>query len=438
MRRGSLAKNVRFLEPDSLMYNSANHMNDSASRKDCIDQGTIKTKNHIWVVLFLITGVVFIVGLLRQGLPVLYPFIQDEFGLSRTQVGLITSSLATGSVIAVMLSGRLIDILGPKRIITIGMLAITTFFLAFPIVDSYLLILGLLVIIGIFSSPFSPATTKAVIDWCPIKIRASAMSITRMGIPAAGALAAAVLPALAVAFGWRIAAVGVGLLILIISVAFIFLYRDAPRDFGTTKKFDLTTFYAILRNRRLLMTMIWGFISTGFQMVVMTYFMLFLIEKLEFSSIIAGGALALAQVISIIARVSWGTISDFVFGGRRIMVLAFSGFLTILWMLWVSSIGEGVANITIYLIAIVMGISTLSWQGVFLASIGEQADSEQRGATLGVTFGLVQIGQIVVPPLFGFLVDITNSYSFGFRATAAVALICTLALLAFGRERQHH
>ncbi|MFC1918192.1 hypothetical protein ACFLXH_06045, partial [Chloroflexota bacterium] len=76
-------------------------MSDSASQKDGIDQRKIQTDHYLWVVLIFVTGVAVTQGLIRMGLPSLYPFIQNELGLSRAQVGLITSFLATGSAIAV-------------------------------------------------------------------------------------------------------------------------------------------------------------------------------------------------------------------------------------------------------------------------------------------------------------------------------------------------
>ncbi|MFC1985289.1 MFS transporter, partial [Chloroflexota bacterium] len=228
-----------------------------------------------------------------------------------------------------------------------------------------------------------------------------------------------------------------GLLVLVIAVAFILLYRDAPRGVQAAHKFNLATLKTVLWNRVLMIAIIWGSIFVGMQFIVLSYFMLFLIEELELSPIIAGGLLAVAQVSSIIARVSWGAISDFIFRGRRIVVLAFIGLLTILWMLGASWIDVGVPSITIYLMAIVIGVSTLSFHGVFFTLIAEKAEPGHVGVTSGVALTAFQVSQIVIPPLFGYLVDISSSYSLSWRAAAAIALVGTLALLAFGREPQH-
>ncbi|MFC2066972.1 hypothetical protein ACFLUO_08030 [Chloroflexota bacterium] len=59
--------------------------------------------------------------------------------------------------------------------------------------------------------------------------------------------------------------------------------------------------------------------------------------------------------------------------------------------------------------------------------------------TLGIASTVWHVSMTVMPPLFGYLgylVDISGSYSLGWRVVAAVAFVSTLGLLSFGRERQ--
>ena len=72
------------------------------------------------------------------------------------------------------------------------------------------------VLIGIGVAHIVPTLTRAVIDWFPTRIRALAMSVKQMGVPIAGAITAAVLPALATVTSWRMAAAVTGLLVLVI------------------------------------------------------------------------------------------------------------------------------------------------------------------------------------------------------------------------------
>ncbi|MFC1981715.1 MFS transporter [Chloroflexota bacterium] len=409
-------------------------MSDSTSQG--IGQSKIQTGRYLWIVLPLLTGVAVAQALLRQGFPAVYPFVQNEFGLSLAQVGLITSTLAIGYAVVSVLAGWLTDAFGVKRIITISLLSLTAFTLAFPLAHAFSVVLALAIFTGFVSSPTGPAMTLAIIDWFPTRIRALAMSIKQVGVPIAGALTAAVLPALALAIGWRMAVAATGLLVLAIAISFILLYRDSPREAQVVHKFNLATFKTIVQNRSLVTTILWGTMFTGFQFIILSYFMLFAIEELELSPIVAGGMLAIAQVSSIIARVMWGAASDFLFHGRRIVVLAIVGFLTVMLMLGVSLMGAGIPSAVVYLIAIAIGLSTLSFHGVLITHVGEQAEAGQVGVTLGITNMSTHVGMMVIPPCFGYLVDISGSYSLGWRVAAVVAFVSTLGLLGFGRERQ--
>ncbi len=411
-------------------------MSDSIPQRD-IGQGPAQAGYSLRVVLPLITVAVLAQNLMKQGLPVLYPFIQDEFSLSLAQVGLITSFQAVGFAVAVLLAGWLTDSFGVKRIITFSLLALTAFTSAFAVAYSFPLVLGLAVLTSMASAPLHPATALAVMDWFPARIRALAMSFRKTGVPLGGAIMASALPALTLVIGWRLAAAVSGFVVLATAFAFIALYRDAPRLVQTSPKFNFATVKTILWKSGLLTTIIWGSVFCGFQSIVLSYFMLFLMEDQGLSAIAAGGLLALAQVCSIFARVLWGAVSDFIFRGRRIVVLAITGFLTVLWMLGVSLPRAGIpTHATMYAVAIIIGISTLSFHGVANTLWVEQAEPGQVGMTIGAASTINNGAQMVMPPLFGYLVDITSSYSLGWRVVAVAALIVTLLLMIFGKEPQ--
>ena len=70
-----------------------------------------------------------------------------------------------------------------KRIVAVAMLLLSAFTLVFPLAYSFPLILGLAVVVGIVMSPMPSATTQAVIDWFPTRIRALVMGVKQMGVP---------------------------------------------------------------------------------------------------------------------------------------------------------------------------------------------------------------------------------------------------------------
>ncbi|MFC2066500.1 MFS transporter [Chloroflexota bacterium] len=413
-------------------------MSYSIPQKDA-GQGTIQAGHYLWIVLPLVLGAMLVQALIGMGIPVLYPFIQVEFGLSHAQVGLITSTYAIGGLTTVLLAGWLTDYLGAKRMISISLVSMTVFIAAFPLAHSWHIVLALVVILSVSGSPMYPATTRAVMDWVPGRIRGLAMSLKQTGPPIAGALAAAILPILALAVGWRMAAASMGILILFTAIAFLSLYRDAPRGKEAMHRLNISTLRVILQNRRAVTIAIWGGTFVGLQFTVLSYFILFLMEELQLSPIMAGGMLSIAQVSSIIARILWGSVSDFIFHRRRIAVLVIAGFMTVIGLLGASIMTADVPGSAVFLLAITIGTSTFSFHGVLTALIGETADTGQVGTTTGFSNTLMRTGTLVVPPIFGYLVDVSSSYSLSWRVAAGAALVSTLALLAFGREpRREH
>ncbi|MFH1169409.1 MAG: MFS transporter [Chloroflexota bacterium] len=398
--------------------------------------GKTAAGSYLWLISFLVFGAGLAQSFAALGIPVLYPFIQEEFGLSRTQVGFITSSYAIGIGTSVVLAGWLTDTFGVKRMIIFSLVGIAALTICFPLVNSFLIILVLAIFIGIASSPVYPASARAIMDWLPVRVRAVAMGVTAAGFPFGGTLSAALLPALALAIGWRMAAAVTGLLVLSVVLVFKVMYRDVPRSGSATRRLSLATVKTMLKNRSLVVTIVWGAAFLGLYYVVLTYFMLFLIQKLGLSAITAGGLLATAQFCSIISRVMWGAASDFIFRGRRVAVLAITGFLTVAWMLGISLMPVTVPIPLLYLMAVVIGVSTLSFHAVLTALVGEQSEPEQVGMTIGVASMGNHVCMMVMPPLFGFLVDASGSYSLAWGAAAGLALAGTSALLVFCRDPQ--
>ena len=146
-----------------------------------------------WIVLALVFGGHLGQAIATQGIPVLYPFIQAELGLSRAQVGFITSSTAASGAATVLLAGWLSDRLGVKRVLVIAMVSMAIVLGAFTLANSFHIILVLAAFIGIAYAPMYPSSTRAIIDWLPSRVLGLAMSLKQAGVPIGGALAAAVM-----------------------------------------------------------------------------------------------------------------------------------------------------------------------------------------------------------------------------------------------------
>ena len=80
-------------------------------------------------------------------------------------------------------------------------------------------------------------------------------------------------------------------------------------------------------------------------------------------------------------------------------------------------------------VAVILGACSLGWNGVNLSEIAARAPegqiSEATGGVQFVMFG----GIVVVPPLFGALVNLMGNYTIAFLLLAALAITGSVSLM---------
>ena len=374
-----------------------------------------------------------------QGFTPFYPFIQDDFDLSRTEVGFITGTIFAAATITSSGFGWAIDRFGVRimagSMMILSGLAVASLYFA----SSFLLLLLIAALMGSLRPVGHPAGTKAIVDWVGPKRRGTAMSIKQAGNPILGALAAALIPPLAVAYGWRVAAVALGGFIIVSGILILALYRDRP--ITASRKESTSSFFAgmgkVMRDRDISLAVAFGFPMVGAQVATLTYFILFLNDELGVPVIVAGGMLAILQVANIVMRIGWGVISDTLGKGRRKPVLFFAGGLTALVLLIVALLPDGTPTWALVLIAIALGGTATSWVSVHSIMLSELSDPSQVGTTIGYASTVSRTGIVIAPPLFGFIAD-SASYQAAWMALVGAILAGMLFLVPVregGRSR---
>src|SRR6267378_5614356 len=81
------------------------------------DNAAVNPTNTRWVVLFLISLMYMITYMDRSNISVAAPAIAKEFGLSKTEVGLVFSAFAWAYAAGQVPGGWLADVFGPKKIL---------------------------------------------------------------------------------------------------------------------------------------------------------------------------------------------------------------------------------------------------------------------------------------------------------------------------------
>ncbi len=80
------------------------------------------------------------------------------------------------------------------------------------------------------------------------------------------------------------------------------------------------------------------------------------------------------------------------------------------------------------------GFCMIGYHGVSYSLIGEIAGQAKTGLALGLMATINSVGTILATPLFGYLVDVTDSYAIAWRVLSGTILLGTLIFLFFLKE----
>jgi predicted MFS family arabinose efflux permease len=389
-----------------------------------------------WAILTLIS-VSHIIGATAQyGINTLAPFYQEELGLSRAQVGLFFSAFYLAMTGASFGAGWLADRLGIRKTTLQGHLALGICTVAASLAPSFAWACASFFLAGLGYSFLNPASTKGVMVWFDRDERATAMGIKQTGVPAGGVVTALLAGPLVLIIGWRGALAALGIINFFFGFVFSALWREPEERDMTPEALHLP-----LREDHGPLN-VWSFLPASCgtavflvgQMALITYLPLYLKESMGFSAYWASQALAVTQAGAMCGRVGWGAASDRLFAGRRKIVLLIIGMMGAALMVVLSLMGRQSPISLLLLVVFLSGLCLVGYQGVSYALIGELAGRARTGAALGLMITINAAAATLGTPLFGLVVDRSESYAIAWQALAGAVAAGCLGLAVLLKE----
>lgn len=352
----------------------------------------------------------------------LAPFLQSEFHLKHVEIGMLASFFFLGAIIFSIPMGWLVDRIGVYWILALGQLVLGSFIFFISFANSFLIICGLLLFAGMGHSTINPATGKAVMAWFSYRGRATAMGFKQTGIPIGGALAAATLPILALSMGLKRTFVVAGGVSLFSVLLCLLIYRES-REKETPivlQPLRVASLLEMFKNRNLMILSGVAIIFIFLQFTVETYVLLFCKERLLYPVITSGYLLSLTHLGGMTGRLTWGSLSDFFFGGRRKIVLIMIGGLSSVICLFFVFVSPAFPVWSVTLLVFFFGFCAIGWNGIYLTLVAELVGRERAGMATGVSLTISFSGALFGPPLFGYIVDVTGSYAYAWLVFAFI------------------
>lgn len=268
----------------------------------------------------------------RQQLSVAKTPLQQELHLTNQQLSWIDLAYLSSYCVGQFVHGAIGDVIGPRRLVALGMLASAAISLGFGLSSALAVFVLLWGLNGFVQASGWPGNGKLMASWFSTRERGKTMGLWSTCYQAGGVAAKLVATTL-LAWGWRAAFLGPALWVVVVAGGFWLLVRDRPSDYGYSdpeisegisreelRRLRRAAWPQVLRNLRT-----WCLGANYFFLKLMRYAFLFWLPKFLHDaygySKVESGLISMAfDAGGIPFVILVGYLADRFFGGRRIAV----------------------------------------------------------------------------------------------------------------------
>src|SRR5580692_3050947 len=184
----------------------------------------LKWVQRVALALLVVAGVVNYID--RATLAVANPLIREELGLSIADMGYLLSAFLWAYAFAQLPTGAMVDRLGPRALLTMGLSLWSLAQLLGGLVQNFGQFFGARVLLGVGEAPQFPTGARVVRDWFNQRDRGLATGVFNCASSLGTAIAVPLLTYLMLSFGWRTMFVIMGIAGLIVAASWFALYRN--------------------------------------------------------------------------------------------------------------------------------------------------------------------------------------------------------------------
>jgi MFS family permease len=371
---------------------------------------------------------------------VFFKTLQADLGWSRSE---ISGASSLGSLLGGLfgiLSGRLVDRLGPKIIIFVsGIILGIGYMLMSQLHSLWQIYLFMGVVISLGSCSGDISTLSTIARWF-IGKRGMMSGIVKAGTGLGILVMPLVASWLLSSYGWREGYIIVGVVCIVWISLVSLLFRRDPGQMGLEpyggheahhngKSIEMGTSFSE------------GLHSKQFWMVSVTYFLVFycansvMTHIVPHASDIGLSTVASASIMSVIGassiagRLTMGTTGDRI-GNRRALLVCFLVYITSLTWLQFAAV-----TWQLYVFALIYGFAHGGFFSLTSPLVAELFGTKSHGAIFGITLFFGSIGGAIGPVVTGLIFDLTDSYKIAFFILIGVCLTGFALAIFLNREK---
>ena len=352
----------------------------------------------------------------------LLPFIRTEFALDYTQSGLVASAFTLSYGISQLPAGWLSDHVGPRILLTIGIVGVALAGFLIGISQTYLMMIIFLVLMGLVGGGYHPAASPLISMSVESKHRGRALGLHSIGGSASYFLAPLIGVAIASAWGWRGPFIGLSIPTIVFGIIFFLILGRRARKERKKQRTATTLAETPSTKNYMRLLVVFMFLSISTQALIrsiIAFIPLFMVDCLGVSEGPAAASIAIIYSSGIWAGPLGGYLSDRL--GRVPVILAVSSVAgPIIFLLNIVSYGVG-----FIIVLITIGMIQTMRAPVTEAYIFGHASERNRSTILGIYFFTGMESGGVLTPLFGYLID---QLGFSLSITIASALVVGITI----------
>jgi MFS transporter, ACS family, glucarate transporter len=401
----------------------------------------------------------------RAILSIAGPGISKEFGLNHVQLGYVLSAFSWAYVVGQIPGGLLLDRLGTKKMYgaTLVLWSIATILVGFvgKVTTDLSMALGLLFALrfalGLIEAPSFPANGRIAVMWFPKEERGLATSLFASASYFAVAIFSPFAGWLTSKFGWPAPFFALG----VIGIGSAFLWQavmheprkhprmsrgeldhivaggamvdiDSKQELKSRPAMSLPVARTLVNNRMLWCAYIGQYCTIALSYFFITWFPIYLVQARGMNVMQAGFATMIPAIAGFLGGIAGGAISDWlirrgwsVSWARKtpyIVGMAVGSCLVL------SAFTESNIVIVMLMTLAFFGKGAAAGAGTW-AIVSDTAPREAVGLAGAVFNCIGNIGGIVTPIVFGYIVQATGGYNVGLYFVAAHCIVAALVYL---------
>jgi MFS family permease len=358
----------------------------------------------------------------RGVVPVLAPPIGAELGIDPSHAGSYTALAATAAMVGTVGVGGFLRRYGGFRVSQVS-LATAGIGVALGAPAGVTAIAAGGFLVGLGSTVSTPASSHVLARVVPPRQQPLYFSIKQTGVPLGVAMTGALAPAFAAFAGWRGSLALCALLCLVLAAALEPWRARCDSDRDASAPLGLAAIGETIRSA-------WGsgigtitataMCYVGLQFVHTTFVVVFLVEAQGRSLAAAGGLFSIGTLVAIPGRILWGWLGGRFVAPRRL--LAGVGFGTAAAFGALAALPPAAPDLAVLGAIVLNSATVMAFHGLMLAEVARLSPPGRAGSVTGGVLFFAQIGQIVLPPLYG-LVALAAGYRIAWAVFALPALL---------------